>query len=373
MCLKLVFICGSLEPGRDGVGDYVACIARELTEFDYKIAIVALNDRHIKEQIVDFGQIPLMRIPAHLPESERFAIAKAWVDDIDPDIISIQYVAYSFQKKGLPFTAHKRLKRITLNRVVHVMFHELWLDSPKNFKQKVVAVCQKFLIKRTASVLKPSVINVSILFNMTRLKLIGIKSRVLPIFGNITKAKGDSIEFRKKIILPTMEKGLIKILYFGSAPRDIFLQQIVEGLLKFYGIHKGKFQLIVACGINGHKDNFLKQVRLAFNSDIQVVDVGFLSVKDISYLMNTCDAGIGRAEPHLLGKSGSAIAMLEHGMSIWLPKMHEGQVAEKGFRSELVFSDLHSAINNQHKPDYLSLIPEVVNDFRLQFNSINAK
>ena len=41
--MKLIFICGSLEPGRDGVGDYTRRLAGELIRQGHQIAIIALN------------------------------------------------------------------------------------------------------------------------------------------------------------------------------------------------------------------------------------------------------------------------------------------------------------------------------------------
>ena len=46
--MKLVFICGSLEPGKDGVGDYVYILARELIDLGHTCLLIALNDQFLE-------------------------------------------------------------------------------------------------------------------------------------------------------------------------------------------------------------------------------------------------------------------------------------------------------------------------------------
>jgi hypothetical protein len=45
--LKILFLCGSLEPGRDGVGDCVKNVAGELRIQGHQAAAIALNDGFI--------------------------------------------------------------------------------------------------------------------------------------------------------------------------------------------------------------------------------------------------------------------------------------------------------------------------------------
>ena len=42
--MRIVFICGSLEPGRDGVGDYVRHLAVAVAQQGHETAAVALRD-----------------------------------------------------------------------------------------------------------------------------------------------------------------------------------------------------------------------------------------------------------------------------------------------------------------------------------------
>jgi hypothetical protein len=66
--MKIIFICGSLEPGQDGVGDYVRRLAAELILKQNEVSIIALYDKNVKrlrgEMQYDNGiQIPILRLP----------------------------------------------------------------------------------------------------------------------------------------------------------------------------------------------------------------------------------------------------------------------------------------------------------------------
>jgi Trk K+ transport system NAD-binding subunit len=49
--MKIAFICGSLEPGRDGVGDYTRRLAGELVKQQHEVLVIAFNDRQIKDTL----------------------------------------------------------------------------------------------------------------------------------------------------------------------------------------------------------------------------------------------------------------------------------------------------------------------------------
>src|SRR5690606_39818307 len=47
--MNIAFICGSLEPGKDGVGDYTRRLAGELLRNGHNATIIAINDRYITQ------------------------------------------------------------------------------------------------------------------------------------------------------------------------------------------------------------------------------------------------------------------------------------------------------------------------------------
>src|SRR4030095_903714 len=105
--MKIAFLCGSLEPGCDGVGDYVRRLASEIILQGHTPILVAINDLHIISEYNGFqsianADIAVCRIPSCLSIKERFKLAKKRINAFAPDWLSIQFVPYAFHSKGLP-------------------------------------------------------------------------------------------------------------------------------------------------------------------------------------------------------------------------------------------------------------------------------
>ena len=105
--MKIVFLCGSLEPGRDGVGDYTRRLAGELLRQGQQVAVIALHDLLVNEREDPMGTqqegkllIPTLRLSSRLSWATRIRQASTFIKTIDPDWISLQFVPFSFHKKG---------------------------------------------------------------------------------------------------------------------------------------------------------------------------------------------------------------------------------------------------------------------------------
>src|SRR5215210_3802535 len=130
--MKILFLCGSLEPGRDGVGDYTRRLAGELIRQGNKTFIISLNDRYVSEvfktiQHDDATAISVLRLPSNLVTKKKMQFARKWIDNENPEWLSLQYVPFSFHTKGLPFRLSKLLRGLGKGRKWQIMFHELWL------------------------------------------------------------------------------------------------------------------------------------------------------------------------------------------------------------------------------------------------------
>ena len=47
--MNIAFICGSLEPGKDGVGDYLQRLGLELLQQGHKVSLIAIHDHFVVE------------------------------------------------------------------------------------------------------------------------------------------------------------------------------------------------------------------------------------------------------------------------------------------------------------------------------------
>jgi len=363
--LNVVFICGSLEAGHDGVGDYTRKLACRIVKAGHKAAIIALNDRFLSEtheglQHEDDVNIATLRIHAKVADAERYRNVKQWITKKEANWISLQFVPYSFHVKGLPYAFFKNLSVLKSGDLkLHVLFHELWLDKPERLAQRVVATLQKLIISMGIRSIKPESIDVTIPYNQQRLKSVDINANVLGLFGNITKA--DHL-LNSEPIVPDERK--YKILYFGGPPRHTYFDQVINGLIHFCEQHANEVEVEVVSGNSKEKDLFVKALTDKLSSfGTTINDHGFLASESLSILLSTCSVGVVRSEPYFIGKSGSAIAMLEHGLPVWLPKWDGNGTVDYGFRRDLIYADLEKAAQHKSKPAYKSLLPEVSQQF----------
>lgn len=360
--MKVIFICGCLESGRDGVGDYVVRLGGEMIRQGLEIVALALNDPYVSKPtpavLLSGGSaISALRLPGNLEGPGEIAVAQKYLHEFGPDLVSFQYVPYSFHEKGISFRLPSKIKKLVGKHKVQIMFHEMWLDSPVNLKQRLVAVIQQLLLRRMVSGLNTVLVNVSVPFNKRRLNKIGIAANVLGLFGNIYQ---DSPELLRQ---PDLNLAWPSVLYFGSPPKGAFLANLVDKLEAFCQVETSA-TIVLACGNSKGKDQFLFLLKERLSGyQCKLVDMGFLDIPTLSKLMSECTVGIARSSVRLLGKSGSAIAMLEHGLPLWMPKWDGVEPLELGFREELIRHDLRAAVRSERSKKYLPLLSNIAQEF----------
>ena len=190
--MKIVFLCSSLEPGRDGVGDYTRRIATELIRQGHISAVVSLNDKYISHKFngVQHSEridLKVLRLPSTLSAKNRFKSAKNYIDEFNPDWLSLQFVIFGYQQKGLPFGLGHRLAFLGFGRRWHIMFHELWVGMEINtsIKHLLWGKIQRLLIKSLILQLKPKIMHSHTSLYLHHLANLGFESQILPLFGNI--------------------------------------------------------------------------------------------------------------------------------------------------------------------------------------------
>ncbi len=346
--MRIAFLCSSMEVGCNGVGDYTRLLAGELIRCGKECVIIALSDAWIYEsrrevQASETAEIPMLRLSSSSSWEDRVKIAKDFLDAFDPDWVSLQFVPYGFHPKGLPFGLGRRLKKILSGRRIHLMVHELWISDHKKPSHYLVSFLQRIIIRRLVSRLSSDVVHTSIPLYVGRLQSLGIRAGQLELFGNIPTAESDAELPEPFAKLQNLADHWI--LYFGAAPREPCLSQLVSGLREAVNVSKSRLGLVLISRGGDEKDRFL--ARLSAEEGLlplTIADCGFVPAKELSAVLSTCSLGVVRATPSLLGKSGTALAMLEHGLPIWMP-ITDGELSmERLFRNELIHHDLPTAL-----------------------------
>src|SRR5580658_3949348 len=166
--MKILFVCSSLEPGRDGVGDYTRLLAWEAVRLGHTCGIIALNDSYVTERSETIikgerGKIPCLRLPAASAWAERIGPAKNFRDRFEPDWISFQIVPYGLDDRGILAALIPIFFELTANCSLHLMFHELWTGGVglSQIRRRLMGAIQRRSLKRMISDLQPRLVTTS--------------------------------------------------------------------------------------------------------------------------------------------------------------------------------------------------------------------
>jgi hypothetical protein len=312
--MKTLFLCGSLEPGRDGVGDYTRRLAGELIRQGHHASILSLNDCFIDtvlktEQESDGTNVAVVRLPDKLSTKERYYNAENYITDFDPEWLSLQFVPYSFQKKGLPFGLGKRLAKIGKGRKWHVMFHELWvgMDKEAPLKHYWIGKIQKGIIRRLMYSLIPKCVHTQTSLYQLQLRKIRINATMLPLFGNIPVQYVRLPQFIDK------NDNIFNMVIFGSIRHVAKIHEFANWI-QWITQHSGKIININFIGENGIE---LKEwIKILAHNHIPYTIYGHQKTDVISKVLSESSLGLTTTPFLLIEKSGSVAAMLEHQLPI---------------------------------------------------------
>lgn len=318
--MNIAFICGSVEAGRDGVGDYVRRLAEACRSSGHTITIISINDTWIKNPQLIEGPIAILRLPKALYNKDQENKLKAHLLKFKPDYISLQFVCYSFHPKGLCWRVSNFLKRIKGNTPCHIMAHELWIGPHQGapIKEKIIGWLQKILIKPIFK--QAHHIHTHTPTYQYLLKKEGIASTLLPLFSNIPIAAQE----KESYLIPLLKKQGINISndtrndflifgFFGSIYRNfsprLFLETITQVTQK-----TGKKIIVLSIGhLGASKIAWDAFSRNNLNAII-FSKVTPVTEKTLSLCLQELDYGVATTPLSLIEKSGSAAVLKAHGL-----------------------------------------------------------
>ena len=205
------------------------------------------------------------------------------------------------------------------------MFHELWIGfgEAAPWKERMIGGLQRHCIFRMLRLLQPGVVHTS---NATYARLLeqgGVAVSELPLFGNIPV-----VEMGPEPVLPAQiiaagvpadaagRSGWWLGLFFGTLHPNWNPQPFFDLLLRA-AKRAGKRVCLVSVGRLGASSEALwETMRQEGSREITFVKCGEQSSEQISTLFQIADFGVAVTPWILLGKSGSAAAMLDHGLPI---------------------------------------------------------
>ncbi len=320
--MKIAFLNSSLEPGRDGVGDYTRLLAQECSRQGHECCTIALNDRYVSEAQSD-GLLHL-RLPAVLPWLERVKIAQQKLTEFAPDWVSLQFVPYAFHPKGLVHGLRRHLLPLVEGRKTQIMFHELWIGGAMGspLKHRAVGMFQKKLILSLVTQLTPDVIHTSNSTYVTLLQSSGVTALPLPLFGNVPVSTQNGDEW----LWAELDRANINIAktnrsdfwlggFFGtlhqSWPPEPLLTALQEAAAR-----RSRQIILLSIGRLGPGETLWDTLARQYSPQICFCKIGEQPAPRVSQYLNSLDFGIATSPYSLIGKSGSVAAMLDHGLPV---------------------------------------------------------
>lgn len=326
--MRLAFLCGGLEPGHDGVGDYTRLLAAECVRRGHEVRLLALNDHWASAgnpaevQSTGGGQVDCVRYAASRPWGERFAAAAAALNAFKPDCVSLQFVPYGFHPKGIPWRLARGLQAVIAGRPLQIMFHELWVGfgARAPLKERLVGALQRRCLLGLARRLRPGVVHTSNATYAALLRRGGIEARELPLFGNIPMVPGAALPRAFAAagipLEPDERRRWLVGLFFGTIHPEWQPRDLLEPLLRHAAREERQPALVAAGRLGAAGEAVWAKMRQAYGGRVRFIRCGELPASEVSALMQAADFGVAVSPWTLMGKSGSAAAMADHGLPV---------------------------------------------------------
>ena len=320
MALKVLFLCGTLEPAKSGVADFILALAGKLSSNGISCACLAIHDpfisateSHLVNRSTQAG-IDILRISADHPWSLKAKLIKAQLDFLQPQLISLHYVPYAFNAKGLPFALLSSLLPLRNLARWEITAHELWVDPSSSLRYRVLSKLQRLIFLRLCAKLKPAVVHVTNHGYQAQLSQYQINSSILPLFSSIPLCLGPSPYARSE--------SQWTFIVFGAINRDWHPEQLLEQIEAARRVHNIQSCRFVPAGSIGDYgaqlwDSLQRDAYPAFAFS----RLGLLPADDVSEQLQLADFGICVAPSLLIDKSSAVAAMLAHGLPVIISRL----------------------------------------------------
>ena len=323
MIEKISLLCGALEPGANGVGDYALRLAEVFTAQGLAVQLIALSDPFVEAEGRSDGvqtargkRLEIVRLSRALSLTRRLGLLEQALNRFTPDTVSLQYVLTSFHPKGLPWRFNAELARRLAPYRLHIMLHETWfgLDLNASLTQRLYGMIQKQMLFHFLRQTRPELLTLSNPYYQELLRAGGFASRRLPAFSNISPVgKGDDrgLATRLRGLGIEQPESYLRCGFFGG----IFPNTPGAALLTRAGelaARANKPALILSAGRSGAGPGLFKTWARDF-PELTFVELGALPDPQVKSYLRNLDYGLTGYPHYLLGKSSQIAAILAMG------------------------------------------------------------
>ncbi len=341
--MRVAIVCSCAEPGRDGVGDYSVRVASSLIASGHSVMVIAERDTALPGPAPLTGMrsdVQVMRLPASAGNDERGRWLAAALADFAPDWVVLQFVCWGFADRGVLTPLPSALIAALSGRRVAFYCHELWLglDRGASLRHRWWGRQQRKSILRFLTVLQPAVVLTSNPVYAAILQQFGWTAQIVPLVGNIPVHDGAAAD-----IVQLLERR-------GGQPpwnarRDVYVLAMFGAVFPSWNPHaalhwfaaqaqrRGRRVLVVSIGRPSPAgEALLSQLVQRHGSSLSFHLLGESTPRLVSGLFQQADVGLPSTDWMLLGKSGVAAAMHEHGLPMLVVRNSQAFRDLPGFR-----------------------------------------
>ncbi len=321
--MNITLVAGSLEPGRDGVGDYTRWLANAAARRGAACRVLALADRHVCDPVRtrDASGGECLRLPFGIPWSARLQAASEFVRASRADWVSLQFVPYSFQKRGFASAVVRSIPDLVGRARLHVMFHEIWIDGTISWRKRLVSTAQRGSILQLCRY-PGAVIHTT---NGTYRDVLadhGVRADVLPLFGSIPIAQADATRWLAPLLsaagcdaLPDRRGEWWLFVLFGTL-HPVWPPLPLLSELQASAAEAGKRLALISVGRLGSGEALWAQMSATYAPRVPMLRLGEQPPERISEVLQAVDFGVATTPLALIGKSATAAAMFDHGLPV---------------------------------------------------------
>ena len=320
--MNILFICGTFHPHKDAVADYIARLSIELINCGHSVFVIAINDSSVQDSLghVQFNDIKVLQIPSSFTWLRKSSITLDYSADIRPDKVSLQFVPFSYSRKGTLFGFLKYLTTLNPLKIDHIMFHELWVH-PKfcvKLSHLILGQIQRLQIKRIIREINPRIIHTSNIFFAEMLDSIGYQCSVSPIPGNIPVVCSTSSHSMWMSDQLRVDANSIRTIGFFGDFLPTFNLDLLKSLLIQESTHEKQLYILSAGRLSARGAKIWNEILINIPKNVHFYSFGFLSLSDMSIYLNSINTPVSSYPPELWKKSGAVASFLDHNKSVTL-------------------------------------------------------
>lgn len=334
--MKILFITNILPPVVDGVGDYTLNLAKEFAKHGHNVSIVCRFDERVKTVYDDIEVFPIVE------EWNQMAVHPViqLIKEKQIDVVSLQYVSYGYNHRGLPFAIAHLARQINRTGVpLYTFFHEVCIGSGKWYQiYRNIGACLMALIAKQIGD-NSTCVGTSIEHYRKRLKALHINNvSLIHIPSNVPVVYTDE-SYKDHIREAIADKNDTIITLFGN--RDF---SAAVDAVRFLRDNGAKIKVIALGKANS---SIPKEDFIYFTGTLEISRLAlYLQITDILILPEDSSSGCSL-------KSGSLAAALQFGIPT---------ITARGFMTDDNLSDLFLFAKENTIEEYTTLIKELMNN-----------